>query len=58
MNRSLTAEFALTTNQPETFSLSRSHALLVKKKKKKDKTKRWLTLQHLLESGWLLLPNF
>lgn len=57
MNRSLTAEFALTTNQPETFSLSRSHALLVKKKKK-DKTKRWLTLQHLLESGWLLLPNF
>ena len=39
MNRSLTAEFALTTNQPETFSLSRSHALLVKKKKKKRQNK-------------------
>lgn len=56
MNRSLTAEFASTRNQPETFSLSRSYAFMVKKKKK-DKTKHWLTLEHLLESGRLLLPN-
>ena len=37
MNRSLTVEFASTRNQPETFSLSRRYALMVKKKKKKTK---------------------
>ena len=38
MNRSLTAEFASTRNQPETFSLSRSYAFMVKKKKRQNKT--------------------
>ena len=34
MNKSLTAEFASTRNQPEMFSLSKSYALLGKKQNK------------------------